>query len=191
MNTLDAYIEAVFDFEKNQDPAGYAERSGPPEELPAVIGLISLNFQGLEDEISTRIVQMSGLNSELGEIMTAELSFKNKVNLFASLYYKLKDSHHFSSINGHEEGYFRELLNAFTKCEEFRNQILHSRITKDWRTQQITRKKVTAKAKKGLRKVTEEVDIPYLYNIADYIAAMIMEADQFFIDFGPKPTSHI
>ena len=186
MNPLEEYIATVFNFERNQDPSGYEERVGPPEELPAVIGRISMNFQALEDELSNRIIQMTGLDKEIGEVITAELSFKNKVNLFASLYYKLKDEYHFNSIPKYEDGFFKELLKALNKSEEFRNQILHSNVIKDWKTNQIIRRKTTAKAKKGLTKVNQQVDIPYLFNIADYIISMMMEVEQFFIDYKPK-----
>jgi hypothetical protein len=186
MNPLEAYIESVFNFEKNQDPTDYEGRVGPPEALPAVIGRISMNFQSLEDELSNRIIQMLNIDQEIGEIITAELSYNNKVNLFASLYYKMKDIFHFSSISGYEDGYFKELLKALNRCEEFRNQILHSSIIKDWRTKQIVRKKTTAKARKGLSKINQQVDIPYLFNIADYIVGILMELENFFIDFKLK-----
>ena len=186
MNLLDKYIAVVFDFEKNQDPTNFEERAGPPQELPAVVGMISLNFQSLENEIENRIIQMIGVDNEIGEIITAELSFRNKVNLFASLYYHLENSYQFNAIPGYEKGYFKELLKALTKCEEMRNQILHSSIEKNRSTKRIERKKTTAKAKKGLTKVNQHVDIPNLYNISDYIISMTMELDQFFIDFKRK-----
>ncbi len=186
MNELEKYIDQVFSFEKNQDPTGYIDRVGPPEELPAVIGRISMNFQSLEDELKKRIIQMTGLEQEIGEVITAELSFRNKVNLFASLYYKLKDNYSFNSLPGFEDGYFKELLKALTRCEELRNQILHSEIILNWKTSQIVRKKTTAKAKKGLTKTNQEVNIPYLFNISDYIISMMMEVEEFFIDFKIK-----
>ena len=188
MNLLEKYISEVFDFEKNQDPTNFEGRSGPPEELPAVIGMISLNFQELEEEIEKRIIQMAQVEVKIGKIITAELSFRNKINLFASLHYHLKDSYHFNSLPDYETGYFKELLKALTKCEELRNQMLHSTIKKDWKTKRIERKKVTAKAKKGLTEINQQVEIPFLYNISDYIISMRMELETFFIDFGKNAT---
>ncbi|MDX8338690.1 hypothetical protein SLH46_05820 [Draconibacterium sp. IB214405] len=187
MNQLQEYIDRVFSFEKNQDPTNYEERVGPPEALPAVIGRISMNFQSLEDELSIRIIQLLNIDKEIGEIITAELSFKNKVNLFASLYYKLKARFEFTiMVRNYEDEYFKELIKALNRCEEFRNQILHSSIIKDWSTKQIFRTKTTAKAKKGLNKINQQVDIPYLFNVADYIIGMLMELENFFIDFKIK-----
>jgi len=186
MDTLGKYIETVFNFEKNQDPAGYEERVGSPEELPAVIGLISLNFQDLENELSKRIIQMLELEHDIGEIITAELSFKNLINLFSSLYHRLKDKYHFNSLPNYEKGYFKELLKALYKCEELRNQILHSTIIRNWKTKEIVRRKTTSKAKVGLKKTESEIDIPYLFNVSDYIISMTMEVDQFFIEFKRK-----
>lgn len=42
---LQEYIDSVFSFEKNQSTAGFEERVGPPDELSAVIGRITMNFQ--------------------------------------------------------------------------------------------------------------------------------------------------
>lgn len=186
MNILEEYIETVFSFEKNQDTDGYEDRVGPPEELPAVIGLICLNFQSLEDELVKRIIQMLDLEQEIGEIVTSELSYKNLLNLFSSLYHKLKIDFHFNAIPNYEEGYFKALLKALYKCDEMRNQILHSTIIQNWQTKKIVRKKITSKAKSGLKKIEHDVDIPYLFNVADYIGCMQMEVDQFFIDFKRK-----
>ncbi|WAC03508.1 hypothetical protein N7U66_08505 [Lacinutrix neustonica] len=183
MNILEKYISEIFDFENNQDPTSFEDRSGPPEELPAVIGLISLNFQELEEEIEKRIIQMTQVEAKIGQIITSELAFRNKINLFASLYYHLKDTYHFNSLPDYEMGYLKELLKALTKCEELRNQMLHSTIKKDWKTKKIERKKVTAKAKKGLTEINQQVDIPFLYNVSDYIVSMQMELEQFFIGF--------
>lgn len=184
MNEFGEYIARELNFEKNQDLTSYVDRVGPPEELPAVIGRISMNFQELEDELSNRIIQMLYIEREIGEAITAELSYKNKVNLFASIYYRHKGTCEFSyPVENFKEEYFKELLKALNKCEELRNQILHSSIIKDWSTKEIIRKKTTAKSKKGLVKSNEKVDIPYLFNIADFIIGILMEIESFFWGF--------
>lgn len=188
MKTLPEHIQPIFDFEKGQDPAGYEERVGPPTELPATIGRITMNFQYLEDILSEKIVQMTGLDSEIGEILTCELSFKNKVNLFSSLLHKLKETHSFNFYPGYEEIHKKELIKALFKCEELRNQILHSSMVENYRTKQIVRTKTTSKAKRGLTKIHQEVDIPYLFNVADYIGGIEFELDQFFIEFKKNTT---
>ncbi len=184
MNLLKEYVDKELIFENYQDSTSYEDRVGPPEALMAVIGRISMNFQELEDELSNRIIQLLDVETEVGEVITAELSYKNKVNLFASIFYKLGDSFEFSyPVENLEKEYFKELLKALNKCEELRNQILHSRIIKDWRTKQLVRKKTTAKAKNGLIKKNEKVDIPYMFNIADYIIGIVMEIENLFSGF--------
>jgi hypothetical protein len=186
MTMLQEYIDSVFSFEKNQSTAGFEERVGPPDELSAVIGRITMNFQYLENELKKRIIQMLELNQVKGHIIVSELTFKNLVNLFSSLYHNLKADYHFNGLPNFEDGYFKELLKALNKCEEMRNQILHSTIIKNWQTKEITRKKITSKAKVGLKITEENIDIPYLFDVADYIIAMSMEVEQFFIDFKRK-----
>lgn len=186
MTLLQEYIDTVFSFEKNLDPAGFEERVGPPDELSATIGRITMNFQHLEGELKERIIQMLELDQEKGQIVVSEMSFKNSVNLFSSLYHSLKKDYTFNGLPNFEDEYFKELLKALSKCEEMRNQILHSTIIKNWKTKEITRKKVTAKAKYGLKITEQNIDIPYLFNVADYIISMSMEVEQFFIDFERK-----
>lgn len=191
MKTLPENIQPIFDFEKSQDSAGYEERVGPPTELPATIGRITMNFQYLEDRLSEKIIEMTGLNLEIGEIVTCELSFKNKVNLFSSLLHKLKETHYFNFYPGYEEIHMKELIKALFKCEELRNQILHSSIVENYRTKQIIRTKTTSKAKKGLKKINQEVDIPYLFNVADYIGGIEYELREFFIELKKNQPNNL
>lgn len=186
MSDFEKYKVDLFDFENNQDSASYAERVGPPEELPAVIGLISINFQHLDDTLSSFITRMTNVEDEIGSIITSELSFRNKQNLFASLYYQQKDEFEFNTFPGNEAEYFKELLKALNKCEEFRNKILHSTIIKDYESDKIKRIKITAKSKKGLTLVNQDIDIPYLFNISDSIISMQMELEEFFIGYKRK-----
>jgi len=188
MKTLPKEIQPIFDFEKGQDSASYEERVGPPTELHATIGRVTMKFQYLEDRLSEKIIEMIGLDFEIGEIITCELSFKNKVNLFSSLLHKLKETHSFNFYPGYEEIHMRELIKALFKCGELRNQILHSNIVENYRTKQIVRTKTTSKAKKGLTKIHEAVDIPYLFNVADYIGGIEYELREFFIEFKKNTT---
>jgi len=190
MTILQEYIDSIFNFEKNQDPSGFEERVGPPDELSAVIGRITMNFQSLENELKERIIQMLEMDQTKGHIVVSELSFKNLINLFSSLYHNLKGEYHFNGLPNFEEEYFKELLKALNKCEERRNQILHSTIIENWQTKEITRKKVTSKAKHGLKVSEETIDIPYLFNVADYIISMTMEVEQFFIGFKRKTNAN-
>ena len=122
--------------------------------------------------------------------MTAELSFKVKVNVFSSLYQKLKSKYFFNTFPDFEDEYFRELVNALNKCEELRNQVMHSTFTQNYFTsEKIIRKKTTAKQKQGLKKIIEETDIIKLFNIADFIGGIEFELDEFGINIMNQKTS--
>jgi hypothetical protein len=184
MTDFDEYRDLVFDFEKNRSSATYEERVGPPEELPAVIGLITLHFQALDEELSKRIAQMINSETAICDIVTAELSFQNKLNLFASLYYLIKSKSKFNAIPGFQDQHFEEIIKACVKCEEFRNQIIHSSIVRSWETDfKIIRKKKRAKIKKGFVETNQEIDIPYLFDISDFIISIVMEIEEYFINF--------
>src|SRR5688572_4610998 len=99
MNTrkdFDEYIKSVFG--TVTETATYEERIGSPEELPAVIGMISMNFSRLEDRLSEIIIKMLQLDNDRGNIITSELSFKVKINVFFSLHQNLKDRYFFNSF---------------------------------------------------------------------------------------------
>src|SRR5680860_508506 len=174
----------IFSFEQTRDSSTYIERIGEPIEFHAVIGLISLKFQILEDNITSKLIEMIGLSKEIGMILTAELSFKNKAHLFSSLCNHLKDSHRFNYLRGYEDVEISSFVKAFFKCEEMRNKILHSSIKVDYMSKKILRKKITAKARQGLKTVEEVVDISYLMDVADFCGQIDYALDEFFIYFG-------
>ncbi len=191
MNTrkdFDEYVKSVFG--AVTETATYEERVGPPEELPAVIGLIAMKFSQLEDTLSETIIKMLQLDDDRGHIMTSELSFKVKVNIFFSLYQNLKGTYLFNTFPDFEDEYFRELCKALNRCEELRNQVMHSTFVQNYLTKtKVIRQKITAKQITGLKKVSEETTIVNLFNIADYIGGVDFEMEQFGIDMMTKKDS--
>ncbi|MBD0333599.1 MAG: hypothetical protein ICV66_13210 [Chitinophagaceae bacterium] len=103
-----------------------------------------------KEEISKRISTMLNTSSDIGEIITSELAYKNKLNLFASLIHKLKSTYSFSTFLGHEEEHINEFIKALSKCEELRNRVMHSTFIKTDTHNKYIRHKKTSKAKKGL-----------------------------------------
>ncbi len=192
MNTKEDFEKFVKNtFRPVTDTSTYEERIGKPEELPAVIGLISMKFSYLEDALSNTIIKMLQLDDDRGHIITAELSFKVKVNVFASLYQKLKDNFFFNTFPGFGDEYIKELVIALNKCEEMRNQVLHSSFTQNYLDKtKIIRTKVTAKQKSGLRKTEEETNIIKLFNIADFIGQIEFHLDEFGIDIMKEKSSY-
>ena len=190
MNNFEIYRRDLFDFEYFNSLAkqGYQERLGQPSELEASIGLISIAFNELEEKVSEGIFRLLGASERVGKIVTCELSFKLKLNLFASLITELKDTHYFNRLigEGFNDGYQREFIKALNKCEELRNKVMHSVFIKSYEGKQVEtyRKKTTARAKHGLFETKESFEIYQLLNIYDFIVSMKMEIDDFFIDFN-------
>lgn len=184
-NDFNSYKNDVFNF--NRSNASYIERIGEPDELSSVIGLISMGFQRLEDVLSAFIIEMIDVDIGKGKIIVAELSFTNKVNMFCSLFHLLKNEKNFNYGNFDKEDYFKELTKAMLRCQEDRNRVVHSSFLQNFKTDfEIIRNKMTAKSKKGLLETHEKIDIPYLFDIYDYIISISMEVEEFFIDFNPK-----
>jgi hypothetical protein len=183
------YKREIFDFEYFNSIAkqGFKERLGEPTELEATVGLISIAFNDLERKVSDAISKLLTLNGRIGKIVTSELSFKLKINLFSSLITELRKTHYFNRLNGEgfQENYQREFDKALNKCEELRNKVLHSVFIKPKVNGQIKyqRLKTTARAKHGLIEKTEDFEIYHLLNIYDFIVSMQIEIDDFFIDF--------
>ena len=189
MNTFEDYKKDIFDFEYFNSKAkeDFFERLGEPEELDAAIGLISVSFSDLEEEISKAITRMLNISDELGDIVTCELSFKIKVHIFSSIIHHLKKSFHFNTVPNHEDEYYHELVKALFKCEELRNKIIHSSYIRDIENNtKHMRTKKTAKAKRGLIETKETFKISHLINIYDFIVSMKMEIDDFYIGFREK-----
>tara|TARA_R110002050_G_scaffold237585_1_gene373624 strand:+ start:50290 stop:50844 length:555 start_codon:yes stop_codon:yes gene_type:complete len=179
---LPEYILTGLNFDKSRDKSGYEERVGKPDELSAVMGRITMNFQYLEERIDKIIIQnLLEIDEEIGTIITAELSYKNKVNLFASLYYKFYKIKEYNFYKGYENEHFKLLVSALYKCEELRNQILHSSISKNWKTNEIIRTKKTSKSKSGLKIDKQIVDIPYLFDVSDFMGQVEYILEECFL----------
>ncbi|GAB5408370.1 MAG: hypothetical protein BalsKO_07350 [Balneolaceae bacterium] len=181
-----SFVNSHLDYSAYTDPSDFETRDGPPQELPALIGMISMHFQQLEDYLSLTIIELAGLEFDLGEIITAELSFRTKVHIFSSLFKKVNGQFQFNSSPRFQGTFFNELIKALFKCEEIRNQTLHSTFVKNWENDFLVRMKITAKAKTGLRKTSEITDITKLYNQSDYILVVLCEISDFFGGFRKK-----
>lgn len=151
---------------------------GLPDEFFDSLGRITFSFGYIEDEVSNAIVKLTKTNKKIGNIIVAELSFKNKLNLLGSLFHFYNKTHNFNSFFANQEETFGELLKACFKCEELRNQILHSSF--EFNSGEILRKKITAKAKNGLKTINEKIDSGYLLNVADYIYETGAHIEEFF-----------
>lgn len=138
------------------------------------IGLITVNFAILENEIAFAIWFLLGLDQQVGQIITAEQSFKNLAALFSSLYRnKTNDPKAIEELN--------KLMKKVTQVEEKRNKIMHSVWAEGDTHVSITRFKTTAKISKGLTNQFEQITVEDLNKIADEIAEAAGEIQEFLI----------
>lgn len=139
------------------------------------IGDITVSFALLENVIQFFIWSLVEQPQRIGQIITADLSFKNSRAILISLY---KERH------GDDSDFkiIRELMKRAGKIEEKRNQITHSVWAAGKDANSITRCKTTAKEKCGLRFKFEDVTADYLAEIADDIKKLAHEIQDFTID---------
>lgn len=157
------------------------------QDLHEVMGRVTIDFNHLDEQITSAIIKLVGTNEEIGHILTCELSFKNKLNLLGSLFNYYKDTHLFNSLFDDVEETFKELLKACFRCEEFRNKLLHSNFYIEYNPDKsIRRVKKTAKASKGLVRQNELVDLGHILEVADYMYETGENVEEFFFVFEAK-----
>lgn len=155
----------------------FEERIGAPEQFDASLGNIVEGFSFLERTLSNVIILLLGVTNEIGDIITAELSYRNKLNLLSSLFqHKLTE---YKKVHSDVETQFKELLSLCNKAEGLRNQIIHSNYVANQ-----FRIKITAKAKKGLVKNIEKITPDRLLDIADFIVYVGMNVEEFPLVLG-------
>lgn len=145
----------------------------PGQHLKA-IGDITESFALLENTLETMIGSMLNEKQRIGQIITAELSFKNLRALMISLYLERhgEEDADFATLKG--------LMNRAGRAEEKRNQITHSLwLAGDGAT--ITRHKTTAKEKHGIRFQFEQLSINDLEAFAMEIKTLAEEIQRYWI----------
>ncbi len=117
------------------------------KQLLAPLGEVAANFSMLDSILSSQIWLLLFGNSlkeqRTGQIVTAELSFKNKIALFSSLFqHRFPDEKPFERLKA-----IRKKLRA---ANEKRNRLLHSVWAASGHRGSSTRTKTTAKEKTGV-----------------------------------------
>lgn len=155
------------------DPATFAERVGDPIEFNDAMGRVTLAFSFLEEMLSVLAALFLGQDWKVVQVITAEMSFKQKVNLVSSLY-KLKYAD-FVLEPDHDvaKEVLSELITLCFGAEQLRNQIVHSSYVG------TTRVKTTAKSKRGLSHVVESLDANKVLDVADHIVSVGMGVQEF------------
>lgn len=146
-----------------------------PDQHLKAIGDITVSFALLESQIQTLIGSMLNERQRIGQVITAELSFKNLKALMISLYLER---------HGKEDADFetlKKLMNAAGTLEEKRNQITHSLWAAGKDADTITRIKTTAKEKHGIRFQFEEVSADALDAFAAEIRHLAEDIQKYWI----------
>jgi len=161
----------------------FEERSSV-DTFSCAIGRIALNFSNLEDKLEEGIRKMLAVDNTIAEIVSAEISFKQKLYIFSSLIKHLSKTIRFNTGYAETSELLPELIANCFKAEELRNKILHS----TWKGFYLAelkaiRQKITSKAKQGHRVTKEEIDSGYLLDVSDFISCVALDVEEFFLVF--------
>jgi len=173
-------------------PSGYTfrERIGEPNAFDAGIGYIALRFSDLEEIVSKALLQLLALIPRYGRIVTSELSFKNKVDMMASLVRQRLPSTRFNVGDEPSVEFLDNMVRILFQAEELHNRTMHSSwVVTNLKDDRWTRVKHTAKASHGLREQSEEMGPDELLDIADYICRIGMDVEEFFLDMETRSPS--
>lgn len=145
-----------------------------PDSLLARIGDITVSLALLESVIQTLAGSQIQDHQRIGQIITAELSFRNLRALSTSLY---RERH------GEDADFdtLRALMKRAAELEGLRNQITHSVWGAGDTAETVTRIKTTAKEKHGIRFDFEKVSDRDLGAVADEIKRLAEDVQRFWI----------
>jgi hypothetical protein len=149
-----------------------------PEVLLTEIGRVVANFALLENELFILIHWLLGTDKEISRIVTSELSFRNLLDLSASLVKQVHDTD--AAIE------YGQVLKLVSEAEEERNRIIHSR----WGAggHHAVRTKHTAKRGKGHTMQREQYMKDDLYAVAYKISSAIFAVESFRASLGYRWT---
>jgi hypothetical protein len=145
-----------------------------PEEHLKHLGDITVSFALLESCLQNLAHSLLGSGQRLGQIVTAEISFKALRALTVSLYLER---------NGEDQNLdqFRDLMKRAAQAEEKRNQFTHSLWAVGNDLASITRIKATAKESHGIRFQFENVTNKELAEFAREIKVLAQDIQVFWI----------
>lgn len=153
------------------------------DEYLKALGLVVVNFSSLDFYLSCLIWVLIGSELDIGKSVTSEMSFNTKVKLFASLYRIKVDS-----LNKGSD--IRKLITGLEDVEKDRNNVMHSSWLIDEKNTKVTRYKISAKSKHGLRNKFEDFDVSKLNKIADSIGDVTKKINELIsksLNSNPQP----
>lgn len=161
-------------------PYSLQERGIEVDDFTKSLGLVTIAFADLENNLEKVIHRLLKIQTDTSEILTAELSFKNKVFLATSV---MRIEKNLIKSNVHSE-YLDLFIDEFSKmlfkCEELRNQLVHS-LYVDYSDKGATRIKVTAKSI-GHQKKEELLETSFVLDVYDFIVSSKMHVEDVIIE---------
>jgi hypothetical protein len=150
-----------------------------PKEIIQILGGITVNFGALENALNVSIWFFLGdgttIMEERWQILTAQLSFKQLVNMFANLY-----RHRFPERGDAE---MCDLVKRCFKAEDQRNNLIHSLwVDGERNTQEASalRLKLTARSN-GFKLQAEEHTLSQLVKVGNEMADLAFDVQAFAI----------
>src|SRR5574337_87617 len=147
------------------------------------IGELTATFALLEEALRTNIKLLmfpfDKLEDLIADVVTAELSFRRRVELLQCLFELRAESQS-------QKDDLRHLCGQALQLEQRRNAIIHSYWGLDPKTPRTVRLKTTAKAK-GVRKHDEELTGIDVRAIAEALGALVKNLEDFFEKVSPTP----
>jgi hypothetical protein len=146
-----------------------------PDEHLKHIGDITVSFALLESVLRSVAHTLLGTSQQLGQIVTAEISFKALRALTISLYLQQR---------GKDTNFelLTKLMKRAADVEDKRNTITHS-VWLAGKDKSISRIKTTAKERYGIRFNFESVTSEHLAGLAKDIKVLAYEIQDFYIRF--------
>jgi len=167
--------------------SSFEETVGEAEPFHDAIGRISLNFSELDAECASAITFLLKTSVDRGHLVTSEMSFKAKLGVLSSLVrleYQVENQGFPIPLKT-----FEDLLYMCQKSEELRNKLMHSSWVHDHANQQVRRRKLSAKMKRGFQNDEEALTPGQILDIADYISVTTEYFERFFHTTYPEYSS--
>jgi hypothetical protein len=142
------------------------------DKVATKVGKIVLNFSLLEMVAASFVSKLIGGDVHIGAIVTAEMSFQNKIKALDSLMRR-------TYLNKEIVQKWDLLKARMNKCEQERNIYIHSHYINKL-DKSIARFKITAKQKSGLKVDWEDFNEESLNNVLDEQFNLINELNQFY-----------
>ena len=151
------------------------------DEILAEIGKIVITHNLIESSLSNIIGTIISLRTheEIGQIVTAELSFRQKIPMLRSLLVLCLTDKHESVAE------FDKIKGKLHEADSQRNIIVHSNWFKSEEHEHeiVIRSKTTAKEKHGLRCDSVEMNLQEIEAISDLIADAYLKICMFELQF--------